>query len=264
VDRLAAVLRGHPRRPVDADEVTLLLESTGFTDRTAVHGYRQPGVFALAARVLRRLGPVRVPPPALRWQGVGRLGVARGLAAVALLVAGARWGVLTVLPALVAVPPGELLAAWCGGQGRLAAARYDDPRAVVRHRAAVARRALLTLVPPLLVAAGLLAAAGHLPGRAVLLRAAVAVLLAGWYPLLLLLATARRPVAGLAALLAVAGPWPLAGGYLGALVVAAAGLSTGPYEPPASLPRVLSHAVPRPRRLAKPPRPAARPAGRRA
>ena len=88
---------------------------------------------------------------------------------------------------------------------------------------AVGWRALLALVPPLLLATALLAAAGHLPsdlGRMTALRAGIGVLLAGAYPLLLLLAVARP----------------------------AEGLSTGPDGHRLRLPRVRSRAVRRPDR----------------
>ena len=60
VDRLAAAVRLRRPRPVDPDEVAVVLEANGFTDGLAVDGYRQPGVFALAEQVLRRLCRCRV------------------------------------------------------------------------------------------------------------------------------------------------------------------------------------------------------------
>jgi len=257
IDRLAGIVAARVPRPVHADEVAVLLEATGFTDRTAVHGYRQPGLFALAAQVRRRLGPPPRPASVSRWDrsalGGWRLHVARLLSAAGFGLVAWRWGLLTVLPALVAVPLGEVLVGWYGGEARWAAGRYDNTRVVARHRSAVGRRAVLALVPPLLVATAVLSAARQLHSGPAL-RAGIGVLLAGAYPLVLLLAAGRRLAASVAALLAVAGPWGAIGGYLAGLVVAAEGLSTGPYGHRPRLPRVLSRAVRRADRLEKPPR----------
>ena len=254
VDRLAAILRRYSPRLVHADEVAVLLESTGFTDRAAERGYRQSGLFALARQVLRRLGPPARRAPAFRWDwaalGGVRLLAARAMAAVAFGAVGWRWGPLAVLPALVTVPLGELLVAWYGGEVRWAVGRFDEARAVARHLAGVGRRALLALVPPLLAATGLVTAAGCL--------------LAGWCPLLLLLATCRRLAVGLGVFAVLTVSWAPIVGYLLGLVVAAAGLSTGPFRRRADLRKVLSRAVRRPVRLEEPPRDPARPAARRA
>jgi len=273
VDRLAAILRRYSPRLVHADEVAVLLESTGFTDRAAERGYRQSGLFALARQVLRRLGPPARRAPAFRWDwaalGGVRLLAARAMAAVAFGAVGWRWGPLAVLPALVTVPLGELLVAWYGGEVRWAVGRFDEARAVARHLAGVGRRALLALVPPLLAATGLATAAGYLPAGFALAhltaqRAAIGCLLAGWYPLLLLLATCRRLAVGLGVFAVLTVSWAPIVGYLLGLVVAAAGLSTGPFRRRADLRKVLSRAVRRPVRLEEPPRDPARPAARRA
>jgi hypothetical protein len=228
VDRLAAAVRFRRPRPVDPDEVAVVLETNGFTDGLAVNGYRQPGVFALAEQVLRRLCSCRVDCSGRAgwdWRGLGRwrLVIARLVALVALVAVGWR----TALPVLLALPLGELLVAWHGGQARHGFAHYADRSLLVRHLRAVGWRALLALVPPVLVATGLLSAAGHLPAGRPLAGAALGVLLAGWYGLLLLLA-ARRAL-GFALLLIVVGGalvplvglWPFVGAYLLGLVLAA-------------------------------------------
>ena len=240
VDRLAGAIRPRLPRPVDPDEVAVLLESTGFTDGLAVHGYRQAGLFALAEQVVRRMcpGPARVPEPS-RWDwrvlGAVRVAVARLVAAVALGAVGWWYGLWAALPVLLAVPLGELLVAWHAGQARHGFASYDDRALLIRHLRAVGWRALLALVPPLLVATALLTAAGHLPAGRPLAevtaaRAAAGVLFAGWYALLLLLAARRRLLIALAlaasgvAVVPFGGLWPVAGAYLLGLVMAALAL----------------------------------------
>jgi hypothetical protein len=229
VDRLASAMRLRRPRPVDPDEVAVVLEANGFTDGLAVAGYRQSGVFALAEQVLRRLCAGRVDGPECAgwdWRGLGRWRVV-----VARLVALAALGVLgwrTALPVLLALPLGELLVAWHGGQARRGFARYADRSLLVRHLRGVGWRALLALVPPVLVATGLLSVAGHLPAAsATAERAALGVLFAGSYGLVLLLA-ARRRVTLAAVIVGVAGGlvpflglWSVVGTYLVGLVLAA-------------------------------------------
>ena len=236
VDRLAAALRFRRPRPVDPDEVAVVLEANGFTDGLAVDGYRQPGLFALAEQVLHRLCICRVDCSGRAgwdWRGLGRwrLVVARLVAFAALAAVGWR----TALPVLLALPLGEVLVAWHGGHARHGFAHYADRSLLVRHLRGVGWRALLALVPPVLVATGLLAAAGHLPAGRPLAsvtagHAAVGVLFAGWYGLLLLLAARRRlmpavVIVGVAgALVPLLGMWPVVVGYLLGLVVAALAL----------------------------------------
>jgi hypothetical protein len=51
-------VRGQVRLPVDALEVTAVLESLGITDQVAVQRYGAPDVFVLAEDVHRSLGPL--------------------------------------------------------------------------------------------------------------------------------------------------------------------------------------------------------------
>ena len=240
VDRLAAAVRLRVPRPVDRDEVAVVLESTGFTDEVATRGYRQAGVFALAEQVLRRACPGWAPSPARAradWRLLGRAEVmlARLVAMVALGAVGWRYGWAAALPVLPAVPLAELLVAWHGGQARYGFASYDERALLVRHLRAVGWRALLALVPPLLVASALLAVAGHLPAGRPLAEvtaahAAAGVLSAGWYGLLLLLAARHRLLGGLAVaggcvgLVPVGGLWTFVGGYVLGLVLVALAL----------------------------------------
>ena len=195
-----------------------------------------------------------------RWRRVAgpRLVAARLVAAAGFVAVG--WGRPSlVLPALLAVPLAEVLVVWHAGQARRAVATHDDPRAVAGHLRALGRRTLLALVPPLLLASALFAVAAHPPaGRplahATAAHAAVGVLCAGGYALLLLLAAGGRlgralTLVGLtAAGLAVGrsgvpyvGLWPALGGYLAGLVVAAVALfdvrTFWPAPAPAGRPR---------------------------
>jgi len=181
-----------------------------------------------------RTGVTPRPPAVGRWDwrvlGRRRPIAARLVAAGAL--AGVAWceGPPGVLPALAAVPLGELLVAWHGGQARHGFAVYDDPLLVARHLRALGRRALLALIAPLLIATALLATEAGLPATLPLAhttadRAAAGVLCAGGYGLVLLLAAVRRLRVALVLVLAgLGGPVPLLCGYLTGLVLAALAL----------------------------------------
>jgi hypothetical protein len=139
--------------------------------------------------------------PRCYWRGLVRPAVlvARLLAVAVIAVAGWRLGVRTVLPVLVGVAPAEFLVAWLGGHVRWGYTTFDNPQVLRLHVRAHGYSALAALVPSLLLAAALVAAAGRLPQvHEALLRAAIGVLLANGYALLLLLAAARRLVIGVA------------------------------------------------------------------
>ena len=224
IDDLAARLGAACAGAVDADEVAAVLEAIGITDQVARRGYGQPEVFALAGQVLRRVGG-QAPAPPVRWDWRGLL--RPPLLAVRLVVAaaigGAGWwlGPTTVLPALVAVPLAELLVAWHRGHARWGLAVYDTVAAWRRHLRAIGWATLTALVAPLLVAVALAGAGRGMPpdlpqAPGGLLRAAVGVLIAGGYPLLLLLAANRRTGAAvLLTCLAVGGTGPVAGAWPG-------------------------------------------------
>jgi hypothetical protein len=164
-----------------------------------------------------------------------RVVAARVIAAVGFAALAWTLRAPAVLPAVVAFPLAEALVAAHAGQARVAFTAHDDVRAATRYLRVLGRRVVLALVPPLLVAAALLAAGRYLPADRPLahttaLHAAVGVLCAGGYGLILLLAAAGRlaEVLVLAALAAVAAAyWPpgVLGGYLAGVVLAAAAVS---------------------------------------
>ncbi len=159
--------------------------------------------------------------------------VARLLALLGFAMVAWWRGAPAVLPAVLAFPLAEALVAWHAGQARHAFTTHDDMRALARHLRALGRRAVLAVVPPLLVASALLAAAaGPAAGRPLVhvtaARAAVGVLCAGGYGLVLLLAAARRlgTVLALGGLAVAGSAWPgaILGVYLAAVVLAAVAL----------------------------------------
>lgn len=206
VGELASKVRELAGGAVHPDEVAQALEAVGVTDRTA-KGYGHSDLFALAAEVLRRdrgaaagLPRHALPPMDVSWRSLlgWRLFAARALAlgsAIGAAVLGARWlpgsggpvgwPWLPVLAALaVAVPVGELLVLGHDARARWVFAACQDAWILRRRLTRAGWGVLAVLVPPPLIA-GALAGAGNL-------RWAALVLLAGGYPMLLLLALRRR------------------------------------------------------------------------
>jgi hypothetical protein len=211
IDDLAARARPACTDTVDVDEVAAVLEEAGITDQVAKQAYGQPELFALAGQVHKRLvgnpAPKRRAARPVRWDWAGlfrpELTLIRLVAALAIGAADWWLGPNVALPALVGVPLAELMVAWHQGHVRWGLSAYDTLAAWHRHLSAVGWAALTALVPPLLVGVALAGACRGMPADlpqapAGLLHAAVGVLVAGGYGVLLLLAASRRVVVALA------------------------------------------------------------------
>jgi hypothetical protein len=116
---LAADLAVACRAAVDVDEVAALLEASGVNDRVAQQVYAQPGVFALAEALLRRVPrsaeqPAPPTAPPLRPRAITTLVRAALYLTPAVLAAGVATE-LAQLPVLAG--PGALVAGWAGAQG---------------------------------------------------------------------------------------------------------------------------------------------------
>jgi hypothetical protein len=116
---LAVDLADACRAAVDVDEVAALLEASGVNDRVAQRAYAQPGVFALADALLRRVPRVAEEPapptaPPLRPRAISTLVRAALYLTPAVLAAGVSTE-LSRLPVLAG--PGALVAGWAGAQG---------------------------------------------------------------------------------------------------------------------------------------------------